>query len=349
MKIILLLITFISLNFLSYSQPDFSRSDHDGVHEVFILDHTASMHGCCPGTKDIWSETVENICEIINNLQTKNCIISFYLFAEDIKVLKINGSDILQLALTDDLKNAITQKLRAIESDGKKTFIKPAFKKVIQDLLANDNLVINDNYQNIYLYTDGIDESSMSCNEAFLEWCNLKRDNDYAAIVSLNDDGIPSSLLSCIPNDCIETTTEPNAKLVWKIRPKTNIAFDFQENKPVKQSWKSQVDDQHLKNKDVNIKIMKGPSLEGYGDVDCYFVDDTGEKVTQFSSLNHELKLYVDKLNLNGGKTGIYKGSFTYYRMIYDDDNQKIQIQAPNLEFTYDQNEVFIGTLNLAK
>ena len=71
--------------------------------------------------------------------------------------------------------------------------------------------------------------------------------------------------------------------------------------------------------------------------------------VTQFSSLYHELKLYVDKINLNGGKTGIYKCSFTYYRMIYDDDNQKIQIQAPNLEFTYDQNEVFIGTLNLAK
>ena len=76
MKIILLLITFISLNFLSYSQPDFSRSDHDGVHEVFILDYTASMHGCCPGTKDIWSETVENICEIINNLQTKKYLSS---------------------------------------------------------------------------------------------------------------------------------------------------------------------------------------------------------------------------------------------------------------------------------
>ena len=344
-----ILLVAIGFNIHCYSQPNFSPSDWDGSHQVFILDYTASMHGCCPNTKDIWAETVENVCKTINNLKTDNCIISFYLFARDIKVLNINGSEIRQLALTDDLKNTITQKLRTINSDGQSTYIKPAFKTVIHDLLANDRKVINDYYQNIYLYTDGIDESDMSCKDAFLDWCNLKRDNDYAAIVSLNNDGIPSSLLSCIPNDCIETTTEPNAKTITFIRPKTNMTFDVQKNKPVKQSWKSQVVDQELKNKKVNIDIIKGPSLEGYENVECYFVDEKGNKKTKFNTLDHELKLYVDKTNLNGGENGDYKGSFSYVKTIYDENNQKIEIQTPNIDFIYDQNGVWIGTLDFSK
>lgn len=127
------------------------------------------------------------------------------------------------------------------------------------------------------------------------------------------------------------------------------MTFDVQQNKPVKQNWKRQVSDDELKTKTVKIKIIKGPYIKGYENVTCYFVDKNNKKITEFNSLDHELKLFVDKKNLNSGRNGNYTGSFVYDKTIYDENNQKIEIQTPTINFTYNQNGRWIGTLNLSE
>lgn len=353
--IISLLCLPIGFSVTSFSQSTFSKTDWNGVHHVIILDYTASMHGCCPNTQDIWQETIENVCNTIDNLQIENSRISFYLFAQDVKTLSITESgttkDVFQLQVTQELKENIKTKLRSQESNGRNTYIKPAFKKVINDLLKDNRKIINEYYQNIFLFTDGQDESEMACEEAFKEWCEVKGDNDYASIVSLKTDGIPQEFINCIPNDCIRIPV-PGECTSWEytwIRPSNaKMTFDVQQNAPYKQNWGRQVSDSNPK---VNIQITKGPTLVGYENVTCYFVDQKGNKVTQFNSLDHELKLYVDKANLNGGKNGKYKGNFSYSKEILENGEtcKKIEISTPNIEFTYDQNGLWIGTLNLSE
>ena len=161
------------------------------------------MHGCCVNTRDIWEETIENVCNTIDNLQIENSRISIYLFAENVKTLSIsesgNSTEVLQLELTEELKENIKSRLKSQESNGQYTHIKPAFKEVINDLLKDNRKIVNEYYQNIFLFTDGQDESDMPCEEAFKEWCEIKGDNDYASIVSLNTDGIPQEFINCIP------------------------------------------------------------------------------------------------------------------------------------------------------
>lgn len=360
-RVILLIAIFIGFHIHCYSQPNFHPDDRDWSHYVFILDKTGSMDGgkALKSTKintpDIWQPTINSLCQTIDNLNNGNNLISVYLFAEELEFLKLNGQEVKQLKITDDIKLKITNQLRSEEPKGLKTYIYNSFKEVMNDLTANNNAVINEYIHSIHLFTDGDDNSDSNCEEVnpFSSFCELKLNNDYAEIISLNKDGLDAELLACIPPDCIAAPNPDDCRLLKKtfIQPKTNMTFDVQKNKPVQQNWKSQVVDQELKNKKVNIKITQGPYIKGYENVACYFVDKNNKMVTQFSSLDHELRLYVDKKNLNEGKNGEYVGSFTYAKTIFKDEEncKQIDIQLPTINFTYSQDSVWIGTLDFSK
>lgn len=355
-----ILLVALGFNVHCYSQPNFHPDDRNWSHYVLILDKTGSMDGGAAlgsnlKTPNIWQPTINNLCETIDNLNNGNNIISVYLFAKELEVLKVDGQEIKQLKISDDLKFKITNQLRKEKPTGLKTHIYNSFKGVMNDLTANNNAVINEYIHSIHLFTDGDDNSGSTCEEVnpFSSFCALKLNNDYAEIISLNQDGLNDKILACIPSNCIATPA-PDVCRVWRknfIQPKTNMTFDVQENRSVQQEWQGQIADQDLKNKKVNIKITSGPYLKGYEDVACYFVDNNNNKVTEFSALDHELRLYVDKENLNEGRNGEYVGSFSYAKTIFKDEEncKQIDIQLPTINFTYSQDSVWIGTLDFSK
>ena len=156
--------------------------------------------------------------------------------------------------------------MRNEKPTGTKTHIYTSFKEVMNQLTENNNAVLNEYIHSIHLFTDGNDNSGKSCDEVnpFSSFCELKLNNDYAEIISLNKDGLNDNIKSCIPSNCIKIPDPDDCRLIKKsfIQPKTNMTFDVQQNKPVKQSWEKQITNQELKNRKVDIQITEGPFLK---------------------------------------------------------------------------------------
>lgn len=330
----LFLFVLLCLPFASFAQPNFHPDDRDWHHYVFILDKTGSMKGA-NRSPDIWQPTVNNLCQTINNLNNDNNIISVYLFAQELEILEIGDQKMKQVKLSDDLKISITNQLRTENADGSRTHIYESFKGVMNDLTANNKAVINEYIHSIHLFTDGKDNSGRLCEEVdpFSIFCELKQDNDYAEIISLNRSGLDSNILECIPTDCIKTSNvgAKPPQISYPIKPDRKATFV--NEKPVIQRWSEKIKNERLRNRRVSIKIIDGPYLEGQDKVDCYFIDSRGNKITEFRSLDHTLKLHVDKSKLKRNKNGIYKGAFTYEKVIYENETQKIVVETPTIYF----------------
>tara|TARA_B100001287_G_C22655774_1_gene517622 strand:- start:150 stop:1169 length:1020 start_codon:yes stop_codon:yes gene_type:complete len=328
------------LPFGSFAQPNFHPDDRDWAHYVFILDKTGSMDGGKAlknnfKTPDIWKPTIDNLCKTIENLNNGNNIISVYLFAEKLESLNVNGNTVKQVRITDDIKNEIITQLKNEKPDGEYTHIYTSFKEVMNQLTENNNAVINEYIHSIHLFTDGKDNSDSLCEEVdpFAIFCELKKDNDYAEIISLNRSGLDDKILECIPTDCIKTSNvgAKPPQISYPIKPDRKVTFV--NEKPVIQQWSQKIKNERLRNRRVSIKIIDGPYLEGQDKVDCYFIDSRGNKITEFRSLNHTLKLHVDKIKLKGNRKGIYKGAFTYEKVIYENETQKIVVETPTIYF----------------
>ena len=336
----LFLFILVCFPFVSFAQPNFHPDDRNWSHYVFILDKTGSMDGGASlganlNTPDIWQPTITNLCKTIDNLNNGNNIISIYLFAKELEILNVNGNAVKQLKITDDIKSAIIDQLRKEKPNGLKTHIYNSFKEVMNDLTANNNAVINEYIHSIHLFTDGDDNSGNTCQtvDPFSVFCELKMDNDYAEIISLNREGLNDKILDCLPTDCIETSTEGATppQISYPIRPDREATFVNET--PVIQKWSNKIKNERLRNRRVSIKIVDGPFLEGQDNVDCFFVDSRGKKITEFKSLDHTLKLYVDKSKLKRNNNGIYKGTFTYDKVIYENESEKIIVETPTIYF----------------
>ena len=323
------------LLFLSFNS--FSQTGEAKMHYIFVIDNTGSMEGRGNGNpKNIWIPVKTKITETILSLDEKEgSVISVYTFASALKIRNIEGktggNPIIEMPITEHNKSIIANTINSISATGQETCIYKAFKTLIDNLSANNNSKLEKYNTRVFLFTDSEEQCesdiSITCDNAFDEWCSIKSDQDFASIIKLEESLAASTLLSCISDKtCIEVIQEPVTQITKVIANDASVEFNSNSLKQIFSFNKSLVFDSSIKTTS---------SIKFQSDNSCLLLEDDSEnELQEVDMLHHTIVLGgIDNCNLSEGE--IVKGYIIYDKIIFEDKMIKLILKYPKVTFSY--------------